>query len=137
MEFDVFFSISQTPVDGYLPSEAEMFRNFFEQVEAADELGFGTAWVAESHLSSEVQKQTSNPVIPHWEGEVGLNSDILQLSHRVFARTKRIETDSAVMNIVCMGGPVAHAERVATFLAHHGLYYTLYELQYKDRSRAA
>ena len=36
MHFDIFFSISQTPVDGYMPTEAEMFRNFFEQVEAAD-----------------------------------------------------------------------------------------------------
>lgn len=121
MDFDVFFSISQTPVDGFLPSEAKMFRNFFAQVEAADELGYGTAWVAESHLSSEVQKRTSRPVIPHWEGEVGLNTDIFQLSHQVFARTKRIHTGSAVMNILCNGGPVAAAERVAAFCALHGL----------------
>ena len=36
MEFDVFFSISQTPVDGHTPTEREMFLNFFEQVEAGD-----------------------------------------------------------------------------------------------------
>jgi len=29
MHFDTFFSISRTPVGGDLPSEAEMFRNFF------------------------------------------------------------------------------------------------------------
>ncbi|MEE2829994.1 MAG: luciferase [Myxococcota bacterium] len=121
MDYDVFFSISQTPVDGHMPDEGEMFRNFFAQVEVADELGFGTAWIAESHLSSQVQKQNKRPVIPHWEGEVGLNCDFLQLSHQVFRRTQRIEMGSAVMNILCMGGPVAHAERVSVFCALHGL----------------
>lgn len=121
MQFDIFFSISQTPVDGLLPTEATMFRNFFDQVEAADELGYKTAWVAESHLSSEVQKQHKGAVIPHWKGEVGLNTDILQLSQAVFRRTKRIETGSAIMNVICNGGPVAHAERLATFLTLHGL----------------
>ena len=56
VEFDIFFSICQTEVHGYMPSERVMFENFFEQVELADRLGFGTAWVAESHLSTEVQK---------------------------------------------------------------------------------
>ena len=91
MHYDIFFSISQTPVDGHTPSEAQMFRNFFQQVQAADRLGFGTAWIAESHLSSEVQKTHAKPVIPHWQGEVGLNVDFLQLATRVFARTERIE----------------------------------------------
>jgi alkanesulfonate monooxygenase SsuD/methylene tetrahydromethanopterin reductase-like flavin-dependent oxidoreductase (luciferase family) len=121
MEFDIFFSISQTPVRGFTPDEATMFRNFFAQVEAADALGFGVAWIAESHYSSEVQKLHRKPVIPHWQGEVGLNVDFLQLSHHIFQRTRRIETGSAVMNIVCNGGPLAAAERVAAFLALHGL----------------
>lgn len=121
MDFDIFFSISQTPVAGSMPDEATMFRNFFTQVEAADALGFGTAWIAESHLSSEVQKGNRHPVIPHWQGEVGLNVDFLQLALHVFRRTRRIETGSAVMNIVCNGGPVAAAERVAAFCALHGL----------------
>ncbi len=121
MLYDIFFSISQTPVQGTLPSERTMFANFFEQVQLADALGFGVAWVAESHLSSQVQKRNARPVVPHWEGEVGLNTDILQLAARVFARTERIEVGSAVMNILCMGGPIAHAERIATFLALHGL----------------
>lgn len=120
MQYDVFFSICHTPVQGVLPDEAQMFRNFFEQVELADRLGFGTAWVAESHLSSEVQKRNEKPVIPHWKGEVGLNTDILQLATRVFARTERIEVGSAISNIICMGGPIAHAERLATFLTLHG-----------------
>jgi hypothetical protein len=121
VQYDVFFSISQTPVDGVLPDEARMFRSFFEQVELADELGFGVAWIAESHLSSEVQKRNRRPVVPHWKGEIGLNTDILQLATRVFARTRRIEVGSAISNIVCMGGPIAHAERLATFLTLHGL----------------
>ena len=121
MRFDIFFSISQTPVAGFLPSEAAMFRNFFAQVQAADELGFGTAWIAESHLSSEVQKRHRDPVIPHWQGEVGLNVDFLQLAHQIFRRTRRIEAGSAVMNILCNGGPVAHAERVAAFCTLHGV----------------
>lgn len=121
MEFDIFFSICQTEVHGYMPSERVMFENFFEQVELADELGFGTAWVAESHLSTEVQKMNPGAVIPHFTGEIGLNTDILQLGHRVFARTKRIGIGSAIMNILCNGGPIAAAERVKTFLALHGL----------------
>src|SRR5688572_3191378 len=87
MRFDIFFSISQTPVDGAVPDERGMFANFFHQVEAADRLGFGVAWLAESHLSSEVQKDNRQPVIPHWRGEVGLNCDMLQSAHAIFRRT--------------------------------------------------
>ncbi len=121
MEYDIFFSICQTEVHGYLPSERVMLENFFEQVELADELGFGTAWVAESHLSTEVQKTNPGAVIPHFTGEIGLNTDILQLAHRVFGRTKRLGVGSAILNILCNGGPIAHAERIKTFLALHGL----------------
>src|SRR4051812_21570656 len=121
MELDIFFSISQTEVDGYMPSEPVMFENFFEQVELADRLGFGTAWVAESHLSTEVQKGNPGAVIPHFVGEIGLNTDILQLATRIFARTKQIGVGSAILNILCNGGAIAHAERIKTFLALHGL----------------
>jgi alkanesulfonate monooxygenase SsuD/methylene tetrahydromethanopterin reductase-like flavin-dependent oxidoreductase (luciferase family) len=121
MRYDIFFSICQTPVEGHQPDEAGMFRNFFHQVEAADRLGYEIAWVAESHLSSQVQKRTSEPVVPHWEGEIGLNVDLLQLANHVFRRTKRIEVGSAIMNILCNGGPIAAAERLAVFLALHGL----------------
>ena len=121
MEYDIFFSICQTEVDGYMPSERTMFENFFEQIDLADKLGFGTAWIAESHLSTEVQKTNPGAVIPHFVGEIGLNTDILQLGHRVFSRTKRINIGSAIMNILCNGGPIAAAERVKTFLTLHGL----------------
>jgi alkanesulfonate monooxygenase SsuD/methylene tetrahydromethanopterin reductase-like flavin-dependent oxidoreductase (luciferase family) len=121
MELDIFFSISQTEVDGVMPDERTMFANFFEQVELADRLGFGTAWIAESHLSTEVQKTNPGAVIPHFVGEIGLNTDILQLATRIFARTSRIGVGSAILNILCNGGPIAHAERIKTFLALHGL----------------
>jgi len=121
MQFDVFFSVSQTPVDGFTPSEAEMFSNFFAQVKAADELGYGTAWVAEAHLSTQVQQRHENAVVPHWKGEIGLNTDIFQLAHLVFSRTKRINVGAAVMNLVCNGGPIARAEQVAAFCTLHGL----------------
>ena len=121
MQYDVFFSICQTPVSGFQPSEAEMFRNFFAQVEAADAAGYGTAWVAEAHLSTQIQKRHRQPVVPHWEGEIGLNTDIFQLAHRVFGRTKRICVGSAVMSLLCNGGPLARAEQVSAFLALHGL----------------
>ncbi len=120
MKFDIFLSICQTDVDGYLPSEKVMFANFFDQVRLADELGFGTAWVAETHLSCEIQKHGANPVIPHFKGEIGLNTDILQMAHVVFSETKRIHIGSAVRNILCNGGPIAHAEAVRTFLTLHG-----------------
>ncbi|MDG1405837.1 MAG: luciferase [Planctomycetota bacterium] len=121
MHFDVFFSICQTPVAGSCPDEAQMFRNFFEQVELADELHYQCAWVAESHLSTEVQKETRQPVVPHFKGEIGLNVDFLQLAQAVFARTKNIEMGSAIMNIICNGGPIAAAERIAAFCSLHGL----------------
>jgi alkanesulfonate monooxygenase SsuD/methylene tetrahydromethanopterin reductase-like flavin-dependent oxidoreductase (luciferase family) len=98
-----------------------MLANFLEQAEAADRLGFGTLWVAESHLSSEVQKQNPGPVIPHFEGEVGVNVDFVQTATRVFHRTKRINVGSAILNILCNGGPIAAAERLHAFLAYHGL----------------
>ncbi len=122
MDFDVFFSICQTPVAGYCPDEATMLRQFLEQVEAADTLGYGCAWVAESHLSTEVQKRNRRPVVQHFQGEIGLNNDIFQLAQQVFARTKQIEVGSAVMNILCNGGPIAAAERTAAFASWHGLH---------------
>lgn len=120
MKFDIFLSICQTDVDGFLPTEKQMFASFFDQVRLADELGFQTAWIAETHLSCEIQKQGSNPVIPHFVGEIGLNTDILQMAHKVFAQTKNIHVGSAIRNILCNGGPLAHAEAIRTFLALHG-----------------
>ena len=122
LRFDIFFSISQTPdTSGYTPSESEMFANFFEQVELADELGFGVGWVAQAHLSTEVQKRNSKPVVPHYPGEVGLCTDFFQVAREMFARTNRMDVGSAVMSILASGGPIAQAERVGSFLALHGM----------------
>lgn len=117
MKFDIFFSICQTEVDGYQPSERVMFENFFDQLQLADELGFGTSWVAETHLSCETQKLGSQAVIPHFKGEIGLNTDILQMAHVIFSRTKNMNVGSAIRNILCNGGPVAHAEEIKTALS--------------------
>ena len=121
MDFDIFLSIAQTPVEDYTPDEDTMFSNFFEQLKVADELGFGTAWVAQAHLSTEVQKMNKQPVVPHWEGEVGLCTDFFQLAHLMFSKTKNIHVGSAVMSILTHGGPVGIAERIGAFLALHGL----------------
>ena len=75
MKYDVFFSISQTPADDWLPDEQTMYRHFFDQVKVADECGYGVAWLAQAHLSTEIQKRNRKPVVPHWEGEVGLCTD--------------------------------------------------------------
>lgn len=117
MKYDLFLSICQTEVDGFMPDEKTMFANFFDQVKLADELGFGTAWIAETHLSCQVQKENPGAVIPHFTGEIGLNTDILQMAHVVFAHTRNIHVGSAIRNIICNGGPIAHAEAVRTFLS--------------------
>lgn len=121
MKFDIFFSISQTVVNGFKPSERQLLSHFFDQVQAADDLGFGTAWLAESHLSTEVQKKTPLAVVPHFNGEIGINVDFFQMSTRIMERTKRINTGSAIMNILSNGGPIAAAERVRAFLSFHGI----------------
>ncbi len=121
MKLDCFFSICQTDVEGYMPTEKVMFKNFFDQVRLADKLGFETAWVAETHLSCEIQKQTENPVIPNFKGEIGLNTDILQLASKIFQQTKNINVGSAIRNILCNGGPIAHAEAIRTFMNYHSM----------------
>ena len=121
MDFDIFLSIAQTPVEEHTPDENTMFSNFFEQLKVADKLGFGTAWVAQAHLSTEVQKMNKHPVVPHWEGEVGLCTDFFQLAHLMFSKTNNIHVGSAVMSLLTHGGPVGIAERIGAFLALHGM----------------
>lgn len=117
MEHDIFFSISQTPDhEGHIPSEQTMFKNYFQQLTLADELGFGVGWIAQSHLSTETQKSNSRPVVPHWKGEVGLCTDFPQLAMESFRQTSRIEIGSAVVSILASGGPIAQAERIANTL---------------------
>ena len=114
MKHDIFFSISQTPdVNGVTPSEKQMFDNYFQQLKHADTLGFGVGWIAQAHLSTETQKSNSMPVVPHWQGEVGLCTDFPQLAMESFRQTERIEIGSAVVSILASGGPIAQAERIA------------------------
>jgi len=114
MKHDIFFSISQTPdVNGVTPSEKQMFENYFQQLKHADTLGFGVGWVAQAHLSTETQKSNTMPVVPHWQGEVGLCTDFPQLAMESFRQTERIEIGSAVVSILASGGPIAQAERIA------------------------
>ncbi len=124
MKHDIFFSISQTPdVNNITPSEQEMFENYFQQLRHADKLGFGVGWIAQAHLSTETQKQNSAPVVPHWQGEVGLCTDFPQLAMESFRQTSNIEIGSAVISILASGGPIAQAERIANtvqFLSMHG-----------------
>lgn len=112
MKFDLFCSLCQGSMSEDLPKEKTIFQNFLSQAELADNLDFETLWLAESHLSSEVQKKNKKPVIPHFRGEVGLNTDLLQLSHLIYSRTKKINLGTAVRNILCNGGPLAHAEAI-------------------------
>ena len=56
-----------------------MFSNFLDQVELADELGFGVGWVAQAHLSTEIQKINTKPVVPHYPGEVGLCLSLIHI----------------------------------------------------------
>ncbi len=61
MEFDIFFSISQTPDStGFCPGEQTMYSNYLEQLKLADNLGYGVAWIAQAHLSTETQKVIAN-----------------------------------------------------------------------------
>ncbi|MEC7255021.1 MAG: luciferase [Candidatus Thermoplasmatota archaeon] len=114
MKHDIFFSISQTPdVNKITPSEQKMFENFFQQLKHADKLGFGVGWIAQAHLSTETQKQNSMPVVPHWQGEVGLCTDFPQLAMECFRQTKNLDIGSAVISILASGGPIAQAERIA------------------------
>ena len=119
VDHDIFFSISHTPDHtGTMPSEAVMFEHYLDQLRLADQLGFGVAWVAQAHLSTEIQKQNSRPVVPHWPGEVGLCTDFPQLALESFRATSRIDMGSAVLSILASGGPIAQAERIANTLTH-------------------
>ena len=93
MEHDIFFSISQTPdADGHIPNELTMLRNYFQQLKCADDLGFGVGWIAQAHLSTETQKSNSKPVVPHWQGEVGLCTDFHNLQWNLSAEQRTLKS---------------------------------------------
>jgi alkanesulfonate monooxygenase SsuD/methylene tetrahydromethanopterin reductase-like flavin-dependent oxidoreductase (luciferase family) len=113
MQFDVFHSIGRIDTIEPRLSDRKVYEQFFDQVKFAEKLGFDTVWMAESHFSSEVQKSHENPVIPNYHGEVGLNSDSMQLIQRLCSMTERLNFGTAILNIVGgNGGPLAAANRV-------------------------
>src|SRR5688572_22006429 len=115
MIFDLFHSLSDPVVFGRRLGSKQCLGQFLEQVALAEDLGIGTVWCAESHFSSETQKQGRQPSIPHFSGEVGLNADSFQLFHWIVSRTQRIGLGTAIHNIVGgSGGPIASADRVNT-----------------------
>jgi len=117
MRFDLFHSIGRVDTLNPRLNDRQVFENFFEQAQLAEDLGFSTVWVAESHFSSEVQKNHAKPVIPHYQGEVGLNADSPQLASWLFAKTKKIGFGTAIFNIVGgNGGPLGAADRVRSLI---------------------
>lgn len=113
MQFDLFHSVGRIDTISPRLTDRQVFESVFDQAVFAEELGFDTLWVAESHFSSEVQKQHLEPVIPNYHGEVGLNCDSCQFFHMLCERTKKINFGTAIMNIVGgNGGPIAAADRI-------------------------
>lgn len=115
MIFDLFHSISDPSVKGKSLGPQRVFEGFLAQAQLAESLGCDTLWCAESHFSSEIQKSTSVATIPHFAGEVGLNSDSFQWFHALQSVTQRINLGTGIHNIVGgSGGPIASADRVNT-----------------------
>jgi alkanesulfonate monooxygenase SsuD/methylene tetrahydromethanopterin reductase-like flavin-dependent oxidoreductase (luciferase family) len=113
MIFDLFHSISDPEIKGKRLAAPRVYQQFLDQAVLAEKLGMDTIWCAESHFSSETQKKTSVATIPHFYGEVGINSDSFQLAHLIFQRTRKIHFGTAIHNIVGgSGGPIASADRV-------------------------
>jgi len=113
LQFDIFHSVGR--IDSITPrlDDCQVMQQFLTQATEAEAMGFDTMWVAESHFSSEVQKSNKNPVIPNYSGEVGINTDAMQLAQYVFAKTKKLNFGTAIHNIVGgNGGPIASADRV-------------------------
>lgn len=122
MQFDIFHSIGR--IDSVQPtlSDRQVFEAFFKQVQAAEAMNYDTIWIAESHFSSEVQKSHRHPVIPNYDGEVGLNCDTMQLFALLLQQTRKLNFGSAIFNIVGgNGGPIAAADRVRTLAFLNGL----------------
>jgi alkanesulfonate monooxygenase SsuD/methylene tetrahydromethanopterin reductase-like flavin-dependent oxidoreductase (luciferase family) len=119
MLFDIFHSVGT--VD-WIRTERQVFEELMEQTHAAEELGYTTMWLSESHYSSEPQKQHAEPVIPSYPGEVGFSNDAPQLIQFLLGRTRRIGFGTAIYNIVGgNGGPIRAAEAIRTLAFLNGL----------------
>jgi alkanesulfonate monooxygenase SsuD/methylene tetrahydromethanopterin reductase-like flavin-dependent oxidoreductase (luciferase family) len=113
MLFDLFHSVSDPEVNGRCLGHKKAVENFFDQARLAESLGMDTLWLAESHFSSETQKQTSVGTVPNFRGEIGLNCDSFQYLQYLAAITKKLNLGTGIHNIVGgSGGPIASADRV-------------------------
>ena len=122
MQFDIFHSLGRVDNIGSPITDRQVFQGFFRQLCAAEELGYDTIWVAESHFSSEVQKNNPGSVIPNYQGELGLNCDFGQLALSIFQRTRSLNFGTAIHNIVGgNGGPICSADRVRSLLFYNSL----------------
>ena len=120
MHFDIFFSFSKMDLGQGPPSDRLLYENLFRQIREADSLGFDTAWIGEAHFSIKTEQSKPEPLLPHFNGELCINTDILQIASKALYETKRIGIGSAIRNILVNGGPIAHAEAIRTFLTIHG-----------------
>ena len=118
-EFDVFFSFSKMDLGQGMPADDFLYDNLFRQIRKADELGFKRAWIGEAHFSIRTEQKKAEPLLPHFNGELCINTDILQIAAIALYQTRHIEIGSAIRNILVNGGPVAHAESIRTFLTLH------------------
>ena len=107
-------------LNNVVPKDVTLYQNLFNQIKAADELGFKKAWVGEAHFSIRPEQTKANPLLPHFNGELCINTDILQIAAALYPFTKQIEIGSAIRNILVNGGPIAHAEAIRNFLTIHG-----------------
>jgi Luciferase-like monooxygenase len=119
MEFDIFFSFSKMDLGQGPPSDHLLYDNLFHQIRSADKLGFQRAWIGEAHFSIRTEQHKPEPLLPHFNGELCINTDILQIASVAYPQTKHIEVGSAIRNIIANGGPMAHAEAVRTYLTIH------------------
>ena len=118
-DFDIFFSFSKMDLGEGMPSDKLLYDNLFRQIQKADRLGYRRAWIGEAHFSIRTEQHKPEPLLPHFNGELCINTDILQLAAIAQPLTRQIEIGSAIRNILVNGGPVAHAEAIRTFLTLH------------------
>jgi len=119
-DFDIFFSFSKMDLGEGMPDDKLLYDNLFHQIRKADQLGFRRAWIGEAHFSIKTEQKKPEPLLPHFNGELCINTDILQIASRSYYQTEQIEIGSAIRNILVNGGPISHAEAIRTFLTIHG-----------------
>ncbi|MGC8476107.1 MAG: LLM class flavin-dependent oxidoreductase [Acetobacteraceae bacterium] len=95
MQLDLFFELAVPPERG--PDPATVFADTLDEIELADRLGFGAAWVVEHHLTGDYSHATA--------------PDLLLAA--AAQRTRRIRLGHAVV-VAPLHHPLLVAERAAT-----------------------